>query len=93
MNFLNKLVFLELQYKWETCHECIYNPFQNILRPSYEMEESKTFMESLIANFVRFPSSAAKFLFLEKENGRLMSALNFEIFLNILVLLKLLGNS
>lgn len=81
MNFLNKLVLLELQYKWETCHECIYNPFQNILRPTYEMEESKTFMESLIANFVRFPSSAAKFLFLEKETGRLMSALNFEIFL------------
>ena len=40
-----------------------------MLRLIYEIKLSRTFMESLIADFVQFSSTIAKFLFLERELG------------------------
>ena len=70
------------------------NPSQNMLRPMYEIKQSRTFMESLLADFVPFSCATVKFLFLEKTMD---SRLNFEIFLEISLSydlsLKSLGNS
>ena len=40
-----------------------------MLRLIYEIKLSRTFMESLIADFVQFSSTIAKFLSLERELG------------------------
>ena len=62
----------------------------------YEIKQSRTFMESLLADFVPFSCATVivKFLFLEKTMD---SRLNFEIFpeisLSYDLSLKSLGNS
>lgn len=51
-----------------------------MLRPIYEIKQSKIFMESLIADFVQSSCAYAKFLYLEWTLGT-MSTLSFEIFI------------
>ena len=38
-----------------------YNSSQNILRPIYKIELTRTFMESLAADFFKFSNNIAKF--------------------------------
>ena len=48
------------------------NPLQNFLRPVSKIEQSWSFMESLLADFVQVRSAFAKFLFSE---GRFITRL------------------
>ena len=38
-----------------------YNSSQNILRPIYKIELTRTFMESLAADFLKFSNNIVKF--------------------------------
>ena len=49
-----------------------YGPSQNTFRVIYKIEESRAFIESLLADFVHFSSAMTKSLFLE---GRLAAKL------------------
>ena len=43
------------------------NSSQNIFRPIYESEYSRTFLESFIADFVQYSSAIVRFFILEKR--------------------------
>lgn len=56
------------------------NPSQNMFRPMYEIKQSRTFMESLIADIIQFSRGIAKFLFWEGRLDTRLSVLNFNRF-------------
>ena len=47
-----------------------YNSSQNILRPIYKIELTRTFMESLAADFLKFSNNIAKFCLCDQKEKR-----------------------
>ena len=47
-----------------------YNSSQNILRPIYKIELTRTFMESLAADFLKFSNTIVKFCLCDQKEKR-----------------------